>query len=448
MSENGNGKNGDFEIPDDLIIVQLEGENVKRLYAAAISPTDEVTKIGGWNEQGKSTLLDCVEYTLCGGRSLPAEPLRRGAKKGLSRVEIGSRSNGFGLVAERRYTKKGDTLTVKINGQDEPIAAPQRLLDLLYNAGAAQPDEFLDLKPKDKLVLLQKVVGISFDDLNGKAEKIYAERTGITREAKLLEGQVASAEKYPDAPKEPVDVADLRSQIDKATEHNQTVANQERERERRAMQVDSLAQQAQRIDEEVEGMRKRAIELKEKAADYRKQANDILRVVGDEMLEVVDTAALVVQLSEVEETNRKILANQRRRELETQMRAKNAEVTKLTLALERITEEKKSRLAKAKFPVPGLSFSDDGVLLHEIPFEQASQEQQIVTAAAIRLAENPKLKVILMRRGSLLDPKHQAALRQWAKENKCQVLLEVVGKDVDCQLIIHDGMVEGENNGE
>lgn len=436
----------EIEIPDDLIIVQLEGENVKRLYAAAISPTDEVTKIGGWNEQGKSTLIDCVEYTLCGGRSLPAEPLRRGAKKGASRVQIGSRSNGFGLTAERRYTKRGDTLTVKLDGHDEPVTAPQKLLDRLYTAGAAQPDEFLDLKPKDKLALLQRVVGVSFDDLNEQAEKLYTERTGVTREAKLLEGQVASAERYDDAPTEQVDVSALRNQIDKAAEHNQAVANQERDRERRSMQVDSLAEQARRIDEEIEGMRKRAIELKEKAADYRKQANEILGVVGDEMLEAVDTAALLTQLSEAEEANRKVLANERRRELEKQMRAKNSEVTRITLALERIVEERESRLAAAKFPVQGLSFSDDGVLLNGIPFEQASQEQQVVTAAAIRLAENPKLKAILMRRGSLLDPQHQAALRKWAKENKCQVFLEVVGKDADCEVIIEDGVVVGQKS--
>ncbi len=209
-------KSAEIEIPDDLIIVQLEGENVKRLYAAAISPTDEVTKIGGWNEQGKSTLIDCVEYTLCGGRSLPAEPLRKGAKKGRSKVRVESRLGEFGLDAERRYTKKGDTLTVKLDGQEEPITSPQKLLDRLYSAGAAQPDEFLDLKPKEKMALLLKVGGVSFDDLNEQAEKLYAERTGIAREAKLLEAQVSSAERFDGAPKEPVDIAGVQAELEAA----------------------------------------------------------------------------------------------------------------------------------------------------------------------------------------------------------------------------------------
>lgn len=437
----------DFQIPDDLRIVQLVVENVKRIEAAAISPTDEVTKIGGWNENGKSSLIDSIEYTLCGGRALPVEPLRRGARKGFSRVQIGSASTGVGLVAERHYTKKGDRLVVMLDGQDQPITAPQKLLDTLYNANAAQPDDFLDLKPKDKLVVLQKLLGVSFDDLDTKYAEIYRERTGVSREAKLLEGQIEGAEHYDDAPKDAIDTEELRDQVERATGHNQQVALREREVERRTMQAKSLLQQVEQYEQEIEALRKRAIELKAKQVELRSQAEALSEPQASEPLEPIDTAALLTQLQGAEETNRKVLSNQQRRKLQTEFRAKNAEVDRLTFALEALTEEKENRIAAAKFPVPGLSFSDDGVLLNGLPLEQASQEQQVIVAAGIALAQQPALRAILMRRGSLLDPKHQAILREWAKENKCQVFLEVVGKDADCQVIIENGLVEeGEAN--
>lgn len=444
MSDKNGPTNGDFQIPDDLRIVQLTVENVKRIEAVAISPTDEVTKIGGFNEQGKSTLLDSIEYTLCGGRALPVEPLRRGARKGFSRVKIGSASTGRGLVAERHYTKKGDRLIVTLDGQDEPIKAPQQLLDQLYNSTAAQPDDFLDLKPKEKLATLQKLLGISFDDLDSKYAEIYKERTGVTREAKLLEGQAEGAEHYDDAPKEMVDTADLRAQMDSASEVNQQAARQERDAERRAMQVASLTEQADLHEQEIDALRQRAIQLKALMLEKRAQAEALAATKDAEPVEAVDTAALLAQIQSAEETNRKVAANKRRRELQTQLRAKNGEVDKLTFALEDLVNEKKDRIEKAKFPVPGLSFSDDGVLLNGIPLEQASQEQQVVVAAGIALAQQPALRAILMRRGSLLDAKHQAALREWAKENRCQVFLEVVGKDSDCQVIIENGLVEEE----
>jgi len=432
-------KNSEIEIPDDLRIVQLEGENVKRLYAAAISPTDELTKIGGWNENGKSSLIDCVSYTLCGGRALPVEPLRRGAKKGRSALKIESRESDFGLTAERRFTKKGDTLVIKFDGQDEPVKSPQELANRFYNASAAQPDDFLLKGSKEQVEILRKTVGIDFTDLDAQASALYEERKGVNREIKLLEGQVAGAEYYDDV--QAVDVASIQQQLKAAAEHNESVESHKRDSERRAMQIDNLTEQASQCDAEIELLRKRAVELKEKAATLWAQAAELASAEMTKAPEPIDTSELLTQLSEAEETNRKVTANERKRELEKELRAKNSESTKLTLALERIDETKSEQLAKARFPVPGLSFSDDGVLLNGIPFEQASQEQQVITAAAIALAQQPKLKAILMRRGSLLDPQHQAALRQWAKDNKCQVFLEVVGKDADCEFIIENGMV-------
>lgn len=434
MTDNGENQNGqtrdDYQIPDDLLVVQLEVENVKRINAAAISPTDEMTKVGGFNENGKSTLLDSLEYTLCGGRALPVEPLRRGTKKGFSRVRIESRSTDFGLLAERQYTKKSDKLVVMLDGQDQPITAPQRMLDALYDANAAQPDDFLSLKPKDQLALLQELVGVSFDDLDSQRESLYKERTGVNGAAKLLEGQVAAMPKF-DEVKEPVDTSALQAELKAAEQVNRQAEAAEHE-------IETLSAQSQQYDAELERLRARANEIKAAKEEIQTKMAE----AASKAVEPVDTQTITDKLINAQELNDKVDANVRRREAEKQFRAKNAESMKLTLAIEKIVEEKEKRLAEAKFPVEGLSFGDEGVLLHGLPLEQASQEQQVITAAAIALAKRPKLRVILMRRGSLLDVQHQASLRAWAKKNKCQVILEVVGKDADCNVIIEDGYVE------
>lgn len=429
--------NGHFEIPDDLRIIQLSVENVKRIEAAAISPTDEITKIGGWNENGKSSLIDSIEYTLCGGRALPVEPLRRGARKGFSRVQIGSASTGIGLVAERHYTKKGDKLVVMLDGEDQPVTAPQKLLDTLYNANAAQPDDFLSLKAKDKLAVLQKLLGISFDDLDEKYAEIYAERTGVNQEVKLLEGQIEAMPQYPEA-KEAKDTSTLMAELRHAEEKNRTSESAQRE-------IETLTAQSEQYDQEIARLRTRAAEIKTTQGQIRER----MTVLAGEAVELIDTQKITDSLINAQELNDKVEANQRRRELQTQMRKKNAETDRLTFAIEALGEERADRIASAKFPVAGLSFSDDGVLLNGLPLEQASQEQQVIVAAGIALAQQPALKAILMRRGSLLDPKHQAVLREWAKENKVQVFLEVVGKDTDCNVIIENGLVEkGSTNGD
>jgi hypothetical protein len=208
------------------------------------------------------------------------------------------------------------------------------------------------------------------------------------------------------------------------------------------MRVDNLAQQARQCDEEVEQLKQRAIELKAKATRYRAEANEILRIAGDEMIEPINTDILISQLQDAEDTNRKVLANQRRRELEKQMRAKNMEVEQLTIALEGIAEEKENRLAQAKFPVPGLSFSDDGVLLNGLPFDQGSSAEQLRVCVAMGLAMHPKLRVLLIRDGSLLDKQSLALLEQMVEESDAQVFVERVSKGAECSVIISDGQVQ------
>jgi hypothetical protein len=55
---------------------------------------------------------------------------------------------------------------------------------------------------------------------------------------------------------------------------------------------------------------------------------------------------------------------------------------------------------------------------------------------------NPKLKIILIRDGSLLDDDSLQMVAEMASEACGQVWLERVGKGAECQVIIEDGAVE------
>lgn len=446
MKDNGESQNGtktgDYQIPDDLLLVSMEVENVMRIQAAAIHPTPDLTKIGGKNANGKSTLIDSVSRTLCGGSAVPAEALRRGQRKGFDRTRIESRSDpAFGLIAERQYRKGSDKLVVMFDGDTEPRKAPQGILSALYNANAGQPDDFLDLKPADMRAMLQKLVGIDFTTLDADRAKAYSERTFVNREAKALEGKVDALPRYPEA-KEAVDTSALQAELTTANTTNAAAEAAERE-------IETLFAQSSQYDDELERLRARAVEIKTAKATIQTQMTE----AAGKAVEPVDAQAIIDRLINAQELNDKVEANVRRREAETEMRNKTAEALKLTLAIENIDAEKAKQLAEAKFPVPGLGFSDDGVLLNDLPFEQASEKEQLVAAAAICLAQQPKLKALRFQRGSLLDSENEAALRQFAKDNQCQIFFEVVAsKDKqgkyqpsDCAVIIEDGLITERN---
>lgn len=439
-----NAKTEDYRIPDDLLLVSMETENVMRIQVAAIHPTPDLTKIGGKNAAGKSTLIDSVSRTLCGGSAVPAEPLRRGERKGFDRTRIGSRSDpAFGLVAERQYTKKGDKLVVMFDGDVEPRKAPQGILTALYNANAGQPDDFLDLKAPEKKAVLQKLVGIDFAELDAAKDKAYNERTFINREIKTLEGKVDALPCFPEA-KEAVDPSALMASLRETEQRNRAADAAERE-------MDSLSAQIEQYAAELERLRARAAEVKAAQETIRGQ----MVIVANKAIEPVDTQAIADQITNIQELNKKVEANTRRRESETELRTKNGDSLKLTLAIEKIDEEKTRQLANAKFPIAGLSFSDDGILLNDLPFEQASEKEQMVTAGAICLAQQPKLKALRFKRGSLLDSESESFWRQFAKDNQCQIFFEVVAsrdqsgkyQPTDCAVIIEEGLVvEREKN--
>ena len=58
---------------------------------------------------------------------------------------------------------------------------------------------------------------------------------------------------------------------------------------------------------------------------------------------------------------------------------------------------------------------------------------------------NPKLNIILIRKGSLLDDDNLKLIADMAKEADGQVWIERVSKGKECQVIIEDGEIATNN---
>lgn len=425
-------------------IVRLQTENIKRIKVAEVTPEGDLISIGGRNENGKSSLIDSIEYGLHGGKSLPAEPLRRGQKKGKVTIDLGE------LTVERIFTKKGSTLTVTPK-DGLPFPSPQSVLDKLYADHTFDPLGFMGLKKQEKRAFLQRILDLDFTALDVERLRLYSERTAINREAKNLEAQAGSIE--PDEDVTEISTSDLLAQIEKGEQHNASI---------RPIRTDLVLAQGkaefaksarERYEAELESLRQRAATLKDLIAKEQEQENILAARVAEmaeeiEGFEPINVDDLKAQLQRAGEINQKVQEQVWRKNIDSQSRAKNGEAMSLTLAIEAIDAQKERAIADAKFPVEGLSFSEDGVLFNDLPFEQASGEQQIIVSAAMALAQNPQLRILLIRNGSLLDQKHRAILAQWASENDCQVWLEIVSEDgVGCSVVISDGLVVGEASG-
>lgn len=395
-------------------IVSLEAENVKYLKAVHIKPDGSAVIIGGDNEQGKTCVLDSIEYALHGAGSIPSKPIRHGQKKASVVLDLGK------LVVTRTFTSKGTNLTVK-NKDGAIFASPQTMLDELVGELSFDPLEFSKMDAGKQSEVLKQLVGLDFDLLNAKYRKFFDERTAVNREGKALKASLDQMMKHEDTPNKEVSVSELSSQYAKAVEYNQGIIFKQHELDSEVSELASLKKRVAVL----------AKSVKTKEAELGK-------------VKKMDTQAIKTKMDKAEQMNCHVRENRLYNEVYSQVSDLRKKSVSLTGNITHLADKKSGMLEKARFPIEGLAIDEDGVTFENIPFVQCSAAQRIRISVAIGLAINPKLRILLIREGSLLDEKNLALIAKMAEDADAQIWIERVSKGKECSIIIEDGSVVGQ----
>lgn len=415
-------------------IIGLQSENVKRLKLVELrfDPKNPVVFIRGNNGNGKTSLIDSVQYALGGKDAAPPEVVRKGEEKAQVVVDLDD------LVVKRHWTKGGTYLEVRSKAGAK-MPSPQAMLDKLTNGIAFDPLAFLRLDAKKQGETFEKLVGLNLGEVEARRRKAFEERTFVNREAKTLEGRIGG---LPPAPK-----SEPAESIDTLLDEQTLLLDQDKENEavrsRLATAVadeknaaNELRQAEQRLAEAKAAL-ERATQRQSNAFQVVLEANDAARALSD----------VAPELASVRERIKKAQAGAaeaqkaaERTRLEAELAARLKQSAELTAAIDGAEAEKQQRLAACKFPVDGLGLDDRGLTLNGLPVVQASGAEQLRLAVAMGLALNPELKVLLIRDGSLLDQNSVELLTKMASEANAQVFVEMVGTEGP-GIIIEDGEV-------
>jgi DNA repair exonuclease SbcCD ATPase subunit len=423
-------------------IVKLTAENIKKLVAVEITPTGELVEITGRNGAGKSSVLDAIWWAVAGTKSIQAVPIRSGADKARIRLDLGE------LIVERRFTPKGSTLSVeKADGARYP--SPQSILDALLGALAFDPLAFVGQAPADQLDTLRRLVPLDVDpdQLDRLNAGDFAKRTDLSRDARARRAQADGIVVRKDLPAEALDVAAVKDALAAAATSNaELVARQSRREEagrgveaqrvtadERRVRAQNLRQQAQVLDEDAAEIERRADEMADKLAK------------APPLPTPVDATALRAELDMAEATNAGLAARTRRAALVIEAEQLEGNAKTLTTTMEAREAEKAAAIAKAPMPVPGLGFGDGLVTFEGRPFAQASTAEQLRVSVAIAMAANPKLRVLRIKEGSLLDADNLALIAGMAKEHDYQIWIERVDTSGKVGVVIEDGTVKAVN---
>ena len=399
-------------------IVELQAENVKHLKVVNIKPDGSVVVIGGDNEAGKSSVLDSIMYALGGQSTIPIKPIRNGQKKAQITLDLGD------IEVVRTFTAKGSKLVVK-NKDGVTYGSPQAMLDELTGNLTFDPLEFTRLDSKKKLETLKQVLGLDFTDIDAEYKKAFSDRQDINRRGKELKIQFDAIEDNKDVPDAELSVSDMSKQLSKTIACNSLIREAGTKRDREQEELSATLKQIRQLN-------KKANEL----ADAVK--------VGELFLEKekkCDTSKIEAAIQNAEVTNKKVRDKKAKDKLGQELKDLRKKSGELSTKLETINKDKEAQLSKAKFPIKKLSFDEDGVLFDGIPFDQCSTAQQIKVSVAMGLVMNPKLRVLLIREGSLLDEKNLEMIAKMARKADAQIWIERVSKGKECSVIIEDGSV-------
>jgi len=413
-------------------IVSLEASNIKILKAVHITPDKNVITLSGANGAGKSSVLDSIAYALGGAGTLCDQPIRRGASK----AEIICKLNG--LTVTRKFGPTGTSLTVT-NDEGAQQRSPQAILDALVGNLSFDPLAFSRMQSAQQLQSIQKLVGLDFTAKEQERARLYAERTVVNRDADRIQAIIASSPSHPDAPKEPLSMTELIEELNKAEQANRANEAARSDAARAADYVKSCAGTVKVLRKELERAQTRldsANLTEEKAAKAAKEKAEVMHKLTD-----IDTAAIRYHISQSETINRKVLADQTRSDAEDGLRKRRRESTEITAKIEAIDKSKQDTLAKTKFPLAGLSFDDGAVLFNGLPLAQASDGEKLRISVAVGMALNPKLRVIFIRDGSLLDDYGLKTIAELAEKNDYQVWLEDARSTDPTALVIESGEI-------
>ena len=447
-------------------IVKLQAENIKRLTAVSITPDGALVEITGKNGQGKTSVLDAIWWALGGGNAVQSKPIRKGATEAMIRLDLGeftvTRTFKFKEIKNEDGTKTvTDELTTQLKVENKEgfrPSSPQKMLDGMLGQLSFDPLEFARMDAKEQFDALRRFVpGVNFEDLKVAEEKDMALRRDKQRDYDR-EHAAGTAIKVPDdAPEAPVDDTDLMAKLTSAGEHNAAIETEKGRREHARQEIARMHAQARtqqdnerkRIEESREHIKRieQVIALAEQnIADLEARVQEMDEALAAEPLPLkdpIDTEKLAADITE----QRRLMDGYRLRKrkedhIAAALRLKD-EVDAITAAIEARRKAKREAIAAAKMPVEGLGFGDSVVTMDGIPFDQASDAERLRVSVALAMAGNPKLRVIRIRDGSLLDSDSLGLIAKMAEEKDMQVWLESVDSKRPGAIVMEDGHVKG-----
>ena len=398
-------------------ITNLELENIKRIKAVQLAPSESgLTVIGGNNGQGKTSVLDGIAWALGGDKFKPSQPQRDGSViPPHLRVTL---SNG--LIVERRGDKSALKITDPNGGK-----GGQQLLNEFISQLALDLPKFMQATSKEKAQTLLRIIGVGdkLAALEQQEQTAYNQRRAVGQTADQKQKYADELPSYPDGPAEEISISELIRQQQDILARN---GENQRLRNNRDICEQELLRAQPAFDLAAEVLAK----AQQDAETARKSAEDI----QDE-----STAEIEENIRNIDILNAKVRANRERDRAVAQAQESREQYGELTAKIEDIRAQKTALLDGADLPLPGLSVEDGELTYNGAKWDCMSGAEQLRVSTAIVRRLNPQCGFVLMDKLEQMDAATLAEFGAWLEQEGLQVIATRVSTGGECSVIIEDG---------
>ena len=399
----------------------LELENVKRIKAVVITPSEDgLTVIGGNNGQGKTSVLDGIMWLLGGNKFKPTAAARDGAyAEPLLRATL---SNG--LIVERKG-KNGTLKVIDRNGNK----SGQQLLDSFISELSLNLPKFLNASDKEKADILLQIIGVGDKLAQFEAEetRLYNQRRMIGQMADQKKKHAADLPGWQGVPEQLISASELIRQQQEILRKN---AENQRLREHRAQCEDAVVKARMAVEEAKQALAKAEYDL----SMAQRSAED---------LQDGSTAELEKNLASIETVNAKIRDNMTKAQAEQEAADLKGQYDGLTEQIEAIRLARRALLDSADLPLPGLSVEAGKLLYNGKAWDCMSSSDQLRVATAIIRRLKPECGFVLLDKLEQMDMQTLTEFGQWLESEGLQVIATRVSTGEECSVIIEDGYIAG-----
>jgi DNA repair exonuclease SbcCD ATPase subunit len=399
-------------------IVNVFVQNVKKIKMVDITPEGNVTILEGKNAQGKTSVLDAIEYALSGKSSLPPKPIRDGAETAKVRVDIGD------YIVERSWSSSGNSyLTIESKETGLNVKAPQQFLDEIIGKLSFDPFKFVNMKPEERIYEIKKIAGIDFTALENKYNIAYAQRTDLNRDLAKLKGEAASYKDLEEL-KPTRKIIEIQKALDAAAEHNGKISEWQRQISACVIETNN----AKEIIVDLERQKKELEARIEKGLNVINQIKTKQQGIQTniDMVSIIDTTDLKTELTTAQNQAGLKFKHERKEEIKKQISNAEKDILFKDNTIENIKAEKAEMLRAAKMPIEGLTIGKDDIYFLDQPFVQLSDAQKIRVSLSVVAANESELRFVQIRNGSLLDDTNLEEIKKFAEARDLIVWIERV----------------------